>query len=731
MRESRRPRPPATPPAPCSRALRRGTRLLAIGWTACAFATPVGAQEPTSKGWVQTFADPREDLDDRDVERRLRAIERLGASRTAQSTVALVDAVKSLSERDDKERTVSDDDTSKLGRAARARLRLGLARALAAHRARPEARQGLVRLMTSATESSEPRDAMALSTAALALAQSRTVDAWEALGRALWQSATLASAAREALLAYPPADLGPLLAAGGSSLALLDLLGELGDERAYDFLSEVVRTGAPARAARAALALGRLGFPETTELARHWWTKSPHAAHRRSAALLLLEARDPMGGKALSELLRQLPTDAAERRALFEVAARAPQATAEEPLLALTRGVLALGDSPTLDEQESALALLALARLDTPRGTEQLLRALSSRTAVLAASALADTEGPRASAALVEALRDRARRAWALRVLAARVARGKDSQRRPLVVETARRWLAPSTPSARLSPTDLSAAAWALALTAPKEAAALLASTNAVVVRAVARQAYRGPLAVAATQRLASSRTERALPLLHGLQERAALEGLATRTLREVLDRHEEELGPGALPPFVRALTTRLDRLGAVSDPVSSEFLGSDVRAWLASSYAPTRAATALGLGAAQDPSGIALLADLLTWDPEPRVRRAAAFALAQRREEARRGPLALAASLDPDERVRRIAGAALKDSRPAPPSLTLVWQTADRPLALVTPSGETIVTFPDPDGFVGVVGPWDGPVEVEATPVAKTLARGEASRDR
>src|SRR5690606_10947628 len=127
---------------------------------------------------------------------------------------------------------------------AQGRLRLTLARALAQHADHPEASQALLRVMSIASDGAAPHDPWALQTAAFALAHSGRPAALQRLGRLLSRSPALPAAAREALLTHPPRSLDPLLELPPAE-PLIDLLGELGDPNAFDFLRGVVLEGTP------------------------------------------------------------------------------------------------------------------------------------------------------------------------------------------------------------------------------------------------------------------------------------------------------------------------------------------------------------------------------------------------------------------------------------------------------------------------------------------------------
>lgn len=724
---------------------------LALAWT-----TPLEAQtQRADPGWLRQWTDVRGDLQSSDPSTRLRAIERLGASPEARSRHALVDAVRdatseapaSAPQGRGANRDASGDaasETAELNPSERARIRLALARALAQHSDHLEVRRALVRLMTAAADGLEPHDDMALHTAALALALSGAPDALRALGRALWQGESLARASHRALLGHPPAQIEPVLRTAPADAALA-LLAELGDQRADEHLREVVRNGPPAQAAAAAWALFRLGTLETQEVARHWWKHSADASQRFVATRILVEAGDPLGTQALSAQLTELPQDPRRRRTLLELAAAQPDAGWEAGLLRLARAALA-SSAPRRPTAEDELVFLALAKLDRSPSLRLLLRGLDGPAAPVVAGALARADGPQGSALLAQTLDEPSRRRWALRILGVRLARGSaDAQRGPFEAATTK-LLQQSKGAGANADADRAAAAWAIAVAQPERAAELLSTADPVVLRALGRQSWREPLAAAATARL--TRTSPPSPqrqrgakgsgeneTADGAEESALLSALLApeAAARVPTQRLEALLSPPARVSTREGPATLVELLVARVPARGDE--GEEplhrVRRWLGSPHVATRIAAARGLAAANTPGAIALLGDTLAWDPEPAVRRAAAWALVQRPEPSGRRWLEVAARLDPDPVVRDLARLRSSASPGTPRTRTrdaLLWLHGEEgPVQLFTASGETLWLFPDPDGFVGVHGPLAKPWDLRRLPVANPAARGEA----
>ncbi len=647
---------------------------------------------------MRSWSDARSGLGRaRTPDERLRAIARLGTSRDprAVETLGLAVAAALAPAPQTSPNTASEGPEPD-------RLFLALAYALAPHTEHLDARRALARLLVGAADRTGPLDAMAAGVAANALALSGTPDALEALGRALQQRGAAFEAARSSLVAHPPRELEPLWESASTSQALIDLLGELGDQRAFLPLREVVRKGPAALRAPAAWTLYRLGAMETEELARHWWRKSQAPSERLVALRILTASGDPLGAEAVTQALTE-PKPASPSlplvEAALEEAARSPRNSWEPALTAIARGD---------DAHLSELALVALARLETPTTRSFFAAALAGPDAPRTARILAEAAGDALERILVEALSSVKTRVWALRTLAVRLRRdqGVSASTRQAFERVATTLLASSTD------TERAAAAWSRAVVEPSPAVPLFASRDETVLRAAGRQAFAAPLAQAAATRLGRSTSSGLSPelvavLSPSLLNEAARRIVATQALRE--------LGgdaTSALPSFALALTAQSSV--RAKPPETSNTSWQEVRTWLGSADPALRAATARGLGLSPEPASVTLLSELLRWDPEPTVRRAAARALRGRPEPSAARSLQPSASLDPDAIVRALAqrvplveGEAERESR-------LVWlEGVQGPLRLTSAWGESLVAYPDPDGFVGVVDFGPEPVTV------------------
>lgn len=690
-------------------------RTIAGAALVCLGTSPrAGAQErttpPPPSGLVRGWSDAQSALErPTNAEEQLRAVARLGSAGDQRSLDALVRAaVAHLSEG-------RASKAAQLPAAERGRLRIALAHALSHYTDHLEARRALARLMTGALGSADARDLLAAGISATALARAGTPDALETLGRALAQSKPLSDVARAALLAHPPRDLRPLLRGGPLSLAHVELFGELGDQRAFMPLREVVRTGAEPLRGPAALALLRLGALETQPYARHAFRHSRVPSERLAALEILVVTGDELASQALSavlsgkDALSTLVPDA--ERVVVELAARAPRKEWQAHLLTRAKSE---------DEVVREQAFLALARLGGP--ADFFARALSGKDAPWAAQALAESSARSLDPVLIEALSGRTSRAWALRALSVRLARGAS--------ESARVAFDRATNDAKASsPSDRAAAAWGTALVHPARASTFLQGADEAARRAVLRQAFQGTLALTAAERLrklAPTDAEHFSALSPCLLDAAARRELSTQLLSALPRR-----GSAVVPAVAGAIAERSPMAPPL--PEAAKARDEDVRRWLGSADPELRAAAARGLGASADSASVGVLSELYLFEPDARVRRALVRTLAKRPERSRLRTLELARTLDPDAAVRTLATLteepleAISDGLP-----TLTWLVAtEGPVRLSTAWGESMVVFPDPDGFVGVLD--FGPGPIDAAPVARSeppVAKPRSARD-
>ncbi len=628
---------------------------------------------------------------------RLRAIERLGSVGSAPALATLIEAL-------------APD-----GPAQGPKERLTAARALAPHAHEPDVRQALLRLMASSDDPVAAADddyaALIRQTAALGLARFGGAPAMEALSRSLRQRGPLAEAAAQAVLAYPPKQLAPLLAARGRpTVSLIRLLSELGDQRAFHSLRDWVKRGSPEIRAEATLALTRLGDLETVPLAEHWLAHEKNPTLLRAAAQTLALTRAKSAPKAILRLL--------EDDAEFELGLKLALSVPSEAFV------------PTLTkrwkERPSARAgiVSAVARAGGPaahRFLDKMLASPKTRRSTLYALAL--SPGRHATEVLETALanpkqqRDAARAGVVRQIVTGEQVSGLAARLSELL----------SSKQAA----DRAAGAWGQAVLSESRAEALLDETDVVIVRAVARTARFSPLAAVAARKLAEHEdpiTRTALAAALCVPGAAAL--VPTRTLTDLL-----ELGGPASVAAVRALSARWDPRHE-----------SRIEEFLSHENPELRAHAAIGLAHNPDPFSVALLDKAYTFETASEVRHAIITALGQRREPGRRRALRLAAALDPDRRVRGLARASLAGQRPSWPTrgVNALWidlgpNRLSTELRAAKPQGNPQIasirvapgqSFPavsDPDGLLAVTGLVAGGLSLElAAPPLSDNASGK-----
>ncbi|MDF3069206.1 MAG: Chromosome partition protein smc [Polyangiaceae bacterium] len=593
-------------------------RIFALAALVCVFANdgygqraaPKPAPPPSLLGKLGTPAAERLLASDSSAERR-RGLARLSALGSPRAVELLARALDP-------------------GGAARgAEEHLAAVRALAPHVKQPLARDALVRALSSpAVDADEgPLSDWVQSAAALALARSQDAAALSALGRALRKPGHVAELTEQALLAYPPLDITPILRVPGApTRELCRALGALGDRRAEGYLREIVRRAAPDARAAAALALSRLGSEEVVPLARHWLRSERQPVLLVAAAQILAERAPGEAGPALATLAENEGTRAASLTALLSTDGQVP---APAWLNFESAGVNGPG-------------LLELFARGNSWAAPRLERALAApESAGLALHALSRTPGAYARARLERALKEPKLGARAVRALALRAVR-LGEQSRALTERL-------STALGSTQPAERAAAAFARAALEPAALLADLRSKDAYVVRAVARLAGSGESARVAVMRLASEKDPTLrVALASGLADPEAATLLPTPQLLELV----HEAGPGSLLA-ASALAARLD---ADLLPLVRELLGSG-DPWL-------RAHTLLGLGVASAPEALGLIENAYQFEPDRAVRHAAVVALSRRAEPVRVRALTLAAELETAPDVREAARRALSGQR-------------------------------------------------------------------
>lgn len=606
----------------------------------------------------------------------MRALERLGSVGTPRALTLLSEAVLSPQSRSAEHRLVA-------------------VRALAPHAGRDEARRALVQVLGQGVPPQAPAsdlDALVRETAALALAAAQTAPALKGLAQALSGDGPGARAAEDALLAHPPRDLRPLLEGRGApTVATVQALARLGDQRAFHAIRRAVMVGSPAVRAAAALALTQLGDLETVALARHWLRREQQAELLVAAARILAWCRLDDARAALTHLL----ADSELQDEALRIAMEAPQKGLSQPLAKLLEGA---------EPERASLVLSALGRA----GGTQEVGILASRlrdpeTKWSAAYALALAPGSPARTVLQRSLEHSDTRALAARAAVVRAVALRDE------ISGLRTLLAKLLESH--SALERSIGAWGLTTLEPRRGLRFLDATDLPTVRGAARAMRSPSLAIGASRRLLTEQDqETRVALSMALAFPAAGDQIPTEMLLGWLER-----GGPETPLVALALAAR-----------DGPELRPRLRALLANGDPLLRSHTALGLGRSKEPSAVGLLTALYQFEPDPRVRVAVVTALSWRREGGRMRALRLAANLDGSSRVREVARAALRGLRasPAPsqgPATLWLWLRESFPdsrrLATVLvqdPTGLAAPIVPDSDGLVVLTGLSPGPVAVE-----------------
>ncbi|MBX3184056.1 MAG: HEAT repeat domain-containing protein [Polyangiaceae bacterium] len=556
----------------------------------------------------------------------------------------------------------------------------------------PKVRRALLKTVSGSAVSEDQSELAALArrTAAMALAASGQPDALRALGMLLRQEGLAGEAARGALLAHPPADLQLITRGGGRvSSHYVGLLSDLGDQRAFHPLREVVRRDAGELGAAAALALTRLGAFETEALAKTWLVDDLTAASAAERARHLTSARIltlARSAKVPRIVLQLLESD--DWAVGVELARSAPHPALVPALLALLE---------RLHGERRLELFAALGAAGGEQATSRLVEALASEDQAPAALALARSPG--AEAALTAALGEPTRahaasRALALRSVAWRRVSGRAER-------TWREQLRSKEPATR------AAGAFGLALTSDDHGRALILRDDPAVAIAAARTALGRPtLLLACAERLAEERDPRvATAMAISLTSPAAAERVPTEALLRLV--HQ---GGAARYLAVYALSQR-----------DAPALRPEIERWLAAGDPELRRSAALGLGLAAHPSAVGRLERAYRFESDPHVRHALVLAMGSRPEPTRRRLLQTTATLDPDAEVYRAARLLAKQpGAPRTAGQATTWlelQGGLGSLAVLTRTTPALPFVPDPDGHCPVAGLPEGELEVIAVP--------------
>lgn len=621
-------------------------------------------------------------LESKELDERVAALVRMGRTGGARG----VDKLVQLLDRESGLRTPEE--------------RLTAVRELSRHTDVPKARLSLLRVLGGlGDEGKSQLDESARQAAALALTKSGKRDTLSTLSKILRQDSFGAAATAQALVAFPPRDLSIITdGRGAASEYFIRALGELGDQRAFFPLREIVRRGSVEQRTLAAEQLTKLGALETVALAKQWLKKSQALGKGRhtidsdlkllSAARILTWTRSDGYVEAIQLLLEGDDwTDGVE---LALLAAHPKLVPALEKRLKQTDG----------DTRGEIIAAIGAA------GGERAARLLAERLAAAedaAAAALAFARGnDDESEAQLEALlgksetRSLAARASALRKS---LGGGAPANLRGTLLEM----LASKTPN------DRAAAAFGLALESDAQAIELIQRKDSVVVAAAARTALGRPSVMAAAAARLATEQRRTLKsaLAVALLDPDAAKQVPTSVLLELVQ-------SGSAAMFVAA-----HALAARDEPE----LRPEVERWLASGNPELRKSVALGLGRAAHPRALGLLETAYRFETNADVRLSVVLGVGSRKEPPRSRLLQLAADLDADSAVRGAARRLLAKPRsPRTSGRAAAWLElvgGGGVLRVGTELSPALPSAPDPDGHCPVAHLPEGSIRLAAVPTS------------
>ena len=601
------------------------------------------------------------------------------------------------------------------------RSRLVAVRALAPHAAVEDVRMVLVSVVNSvrAGASESPLETLARKTAAMALAKDGSEAAITALLTAVIGGGPTGDMASSALVAHPPAKLGPLSQSRKDMpAAQLRLLGELGDPRVIGVVRKQLKRKAPEVKRAAALALAQLGDGVAAVHARAWLSEEPSdddgGAAQVVAAKILMLLDAPGAAAATAKLI-----GAARSRAEgLRLAGRS--------LSPALLGTLAAVIDADVTHPERVLATVLVSKIGGDQGARILLPLLADpKLATFAAFGLARLRSDVAHHGLDRALAGTSDAAARRLILRAGVVRYLVHRAEMAGLEVALERALASDDAA-----DRTVGAFGLVAIGARDAGALLRHGSDDVAGAAAR----GALALGSE----------ALSQLAPLFERAVSDGAAARTTA---------LGVSLLYPgeAIRDVpTVRLARwaeAGGALAPLAamrlaargSELFRERVERLLAGTDPIVRLHVALGLAQSPDKTAVALVGGRYRFEIDVRVRRAIIRALSLRRERRRLAVLERARDFDPDPGVRALARSALAGRTvPIAPPLRgrdVAWislrpnsdserrSVSARAAVLLRADGVALPLLSAPDGVVVVPGlAGTGTVSLRLAPGAPTV---------
>ncbi|MEZ4376285.1 MAG: HEAT repeat domain-containing protein [Polyangiaceae bacterium] len=619
-------------------------------------------------------------LDSKELDERVAALTRMGRTGGTRG----VDQLVQLLDRENGLKTAEE--------------RLTAVRELARHTDVPKARLSLLRVLGGLSDEGKSQlDESARQAAALALAKSGRHDSLSTLAKILRQDSFGAAATAQALVAFPPRDLSVITdGRGAASDYFIRALGELGDQRGFFPLREIVRRGSVEQRTLAAEQLTKLGALETVALAQQWLKKSKDLGKGRhtvdsdlklaSAARILTWTRSTGYLEAIQLLLEG--DDWTQGVELALLAAHPKLVPALEKRLKQTDG----------DARSQIIAAIGAA------GGERAARLLAERLAAAedaAAAALAFARGndDESEAALGALLGKPETRTLAARAAALRksLGGGAPSGLHGVLLELL----------GSKQPNDRAAAAFGLALESDAQAIELIRRKDSVVVAAAARTALGRPdvLSAAAARLATEQRRTLKAALAVALLDPDAAKQVPTSVLLELVQ-------GGSAAMFVAAYA-----LAARDQPE----LRPEVERWLASGNPELRSSVALGLGRAAHPRALGLLETAYRFETNSDVRLALVLGAGSRSEPTRSRLLSLAADLDADAAVRGAARRVLR--RPTSPRASgrsVAW------LELVGGGGvlrvgtdllPALPAAPDPDGQCPMAHLPEGSIRLAAVP--------------
>jgi HEAT repeat protein len=683
---------------------------------------------PAAPGFARAAPSPTPGLRDRfgldvatrllrstDADDRLRGVERAAASHTPEALAVLLRAAASTA-------SGGLDPRLPMEGIARTdpRALLEVVRGLAAWTDREAARSALAAIVAAPSvsfavrpatrASADPVDddaagaariALARREAALALADSGSSLALDALVAMARAGGPGQSAALDALALKPPSNP---VALGGVVLttpAMITLASEIGDLRTLDGILSAVRSSDPALRAAAILGLGASGDARAIDAARAG-AADPDPRVRVAAASALVRLGAAGAGATIEGLVAD-DTTAIDGLRLAE-------SLQDE---GVTRA-LAARAAATADPALRAAAIRALGRQTSPNAVHALAALVADpRAGGDAAYAIARSPSAAAPAAIeAMATTGEARRLSARAYFVRRFTRGERSRRMDALVVELR---ASQDALDRALGTQIAVAF------GEEPMAAALADPDARVRRAAAGSALavwndaaarRELLSHLATERDETTRIALALGLAGG-------DARAEIPLSTLVERVRG--GAPDAPLAALALARRSDETTATTldDLVTSR-------------DAVVRAHALLGLGRSGAPDALGRLVAAYAWEPDVDVRRAIVAGVAAHADAAAtRHTLELAASLDPDAVVRWTAARALARGPTAshfgPSATEVAWiRLAPAPAApalrdetavVLLAGGLAVPVAFDDDGYALVPGVDPGEARVRLAP--------------